>query len=90
MSSETAYALLIDAIDCLSEGIALFDAAERLVLCNRRYRELFRPLQHAFEPVVTLEQLMREAARVTPNAELARATGLNFRNSTSAPAGSSV
>ncbi len=31
---------LIDAIERISEGFALFDADDRLVLCNGTYREL--------------------------------------------------
>ncbi len=31
---------LIDAIESISEGFALYDAEDRLVLCNSRYREI--------------------------------------------------
>ena len=34
---------LIDAIESISEGFALYDAEDRLVLCNSRYRELLYP-----------------------------------------------
>ena len=30
----------IDEIEAISEGLALFDADDRLVLCNRKYREI--------------------------------------------------
>jgi PAS domain-containing protein len=33
--------LLLDAIEAISEGFALFDAEDRLVLCNRTYRQLY-------------------------------------------------
>jgi len=36
--AEAAEARLIDAIESLSEGFALFDAEDRLVLCNQTYR----------------------------------------------------
>jgi PAS domain S-box-containing protein len=32
---------LIEAIESISEAFSLFDAEDRLVLCNRKYRELF-------------------------------------------------
>ena len=32
---------LVQALDLSSDGITLFDAEDRLVLCNRRHRELF-------------------------------------------------
>ena len=31
---------LVDAIESISEGFALYDADDRLVLCNRRFREI--------------------------------------------------
>ena len=31
-------ARLIDAIESIPEGFALFDAGDRLVLCNRKYK----------------------------------------------------
>ena len=36
-----AQALLNDAIDSISEGFALYDADDRLVLCNKTYRDLW-------------------------------------------------
>ena len=33
--------LLEDAIESLDEGFALYDAEDRLIACNRRYRELY-------------------------------------------------
>jgi PAS domain S-box-containing protein len=34
---------LEDAVESISEGFALFDAEDRLVICNRRYAEVFFP-----------------------------------------------
>ena len=34
---------LVDAIESISEGFALFDRDDRLVLCNSRYRDLLYP-----------------------------------------------
>ena len=34
---------LIEALESISEGFSLYDADDRLVLCNRRYRELLYP-----------------------------------------------
>ncbi len=36
-----ARARLTDAIETISEGFSLYDAEDRLVVCNSRYRELF-------------------------------------------------
>jgi PAS domain-containing protein len=40
---ESARQRLIDAIESISEGFALFDQDDRLVLCNSRYRDLLFP-----------------------------------------------
>jgi adenylate cyclase len=34
---------LIDAIESINEGFALYDAGDRLILCNSRYEELLHP-----------------------------------------------
>jgi hypothetical protein len=33
---------LLQAIECINQAFGLFDADERLVLCNQRYREVYR------------------------------------------------
>lgn len=42
--------LLIDALEALNEGIAIYDAEERLVICNGRYKELLGPLKDMIVP----------------------------------------
>lgn len=42
--------LLIDALEALSEGIAIYDSDERLLICNGRYKELLGPLDTMIEP----------------------------------------
>jgi PAS domain S-box-containing protein len=34
---------LLDAVESFSEGFALWDAEDRLVMCNSRYREIYAP-----------------------------------------------
>jgi PAS domain S-box-containing protein len=58
---EQARALLRDAIESLSEGFALYDADQRLVLCNARYREFHNSHADALEPGITWRDLMRSA-----------------------------
>lgn len=53
---------LIDAIECISEGFILFDASERLVICNRKYQELFSEIKDVLVPGTSLEDLLRAAA----------------------------
>lgn len=61
----TNNALLEDAIESLTEGFALFDVQERLVLCNRQLREILPLLSDLLNPGVTMETLVRAAARAT-------------------------
>lgn len=52
-----------DAIDSLTEGFALFDSDQRLVMCNQAHKEMSHPLGHLYEPGVTREHLIREEAK---------------------------
>jgi adenylate cyclase len=59
----TARQRLIDAIESISEGFALYDADDRLVLCNSRYRDLLYPgIGDVMEPGTTFESIIRRAA----------------------------
>jgi PAS domain-containing protein len=53
-------ATLVDAIESLTEAFALFDADDRLVLCNSRYVEAFTRF-HRFEDIAGMgfEELVR-------------------------------
>src|ERR671919_2119509 len=56
-------ARLTDAIESISQGFALFDPEDRLVVCNSRYREILYPdLQDGVAPGMTFEQIIRRAA----------------------------
>jgi len=57
-----AQALLQDALEHLSEGFVLFDAEERLIMCNSRFREIYARSAHAMVPGATLEQIVRVGA----------------------------
>lgn len=55
---------LRDAIDSLSDGIAVYDASQKLVICNRAYAA---PLEEGgifLSPGITFEQIMRMAHQV--------------------------
>ena len=55
---------LIDAIESMSEGLSLYDAADRLVVCNTRYRQILYPGMHDLvTPGTTYESIVREAAQ---------------------------
>ncbi|TIT02568.1 adenylate/guanylate cyclase domain-containing protein, partial [Mesorhizobium sp.] len=54
---------LIDAIESISEGFALYDAEDRLVLSNSRYRELlYSDLAIELTPGTAFESIIRRSA----------------------------
>ncbi|MEM9104121.1 MAG: ATP-binding protein [Pseudomonadota bacterium] len=61
--SHKALDMLRDAIEALSEGFALYDEDNRLVVYNRRYREMNHAVEDILEPGLDWEILMRETAR---------------------------
>jgi two-component system sensor histidine kinase/response regulator len=58
-----ARAQLMDAIESLDSGLVMYDARERLVICNKRYRELYRECAHLLVPGVAYEEILREFCR---------------------------
>jgi diguanylate cyclase (GGDEF)-like protein len=57
--AEVARQQLADAIEALPDGFALFDADDRLSICNARYRELYRETAPALQPGARFEDLLR-------------------------------
>lgn len=55
--------LLRDAIESLSEGFALYDEDNDLVMFNEKYREMNKGVADILEPGLNWEILMRETAR---------------------------
>jgi signal transduction histidine kinase/DNA-binding response OmpR family regulator len=50
---------LTDALESISEGFFLYDADDRMVLCNSRYRELFPGMADVYQPGLEFEQMIR-------------------------------
>ena len=50
---------LTDALETISEGFFLFDADDRMVLCNSRYRELYPGLADLMRPGLEFEHLIK-------------------------------
>ena len=51
------------AIDVLPDAFVLFDREERLLACNRRYREMFPDSASLMQPGVTFEDLLRHGLK---------------------------
>ncbi len=56
------FGMLPTALDSLSEGFVLFDAEDRLILCNRRYREAYPQIADLLEPGASFREILRQAA----------------------------
>ncbi|MEM9145755.1 MAG: ATP-binding protein [Pseudomonadota bacterium] len=61
-ASDLANARLRDAIESLDEAFALFDSADRLVMCNRLYREAHREAASALKPGRTRIEIIEAIA----------------------------
>lgn len=61
-AAQTAQQLLQDAMEALPEGFALFDADDRLVVCNAQYRRLYPISAPMIVPGSTFEQIARYGA----------------------------
>jgi PAS domain S-box-containing protein len=56
---------LTDAIESISEGFSLYDADDRLVVCNTQYREFMYPgIASVLEPGTPFETIIRKAAEL--------------------------
>jgi signal transduction histidine kinase/CheY-like chemotaxis protein len=53
---------LTDALESISEGFSLFDADDRMLLCNSRFRELYPGMADVYQPGLRFEQVIRTVA----------------------------
>jgi signal transduction histidine kinase/DNA-binding response OmpR family regulator len=62
-AAQKARGQLTDAIESISEGFALFDAEDQLVVANRRYREImFGEKSSLIEPGTSFGSIIKEAS----------------------------
>ena len=57
-----AQAQLGEAIEAISEGFALYDADDRLVICNRRFKEMYAGVALDIQPGTQYETILRATA----------------------------
>jgi len=58
-----ARALLESAIESMSDGFVMFDAEDRLVICNQRYRDLYAVSAPFIVPGAHFDDIIREGAK---------------------------
>ncbi len=61
-AAETAQTRLAEAIESVNEGFALFDADDRLVLCNRTYLSLWPAIADLIRPGISFGEIAKLAA----------------------------
>jgi len=62
-SQRRAEQRLVDAIESIQGGVAVWDADDRLVICNSQYRELYSGAAIVLRPGLSLRELLQAAAR---------------------------
>lgn len=62
--AERAHAarVLVNAIEAMSDGFAMWDPDDRLVTCNQRYRDLYGLSASCLVPGISFEELVRTGA----------------------------
>lgn len=61
--SDARIAELIIAFEALDAGIIYFDAADILVLCNARFREMYREMEFCLKPGTHFDEIARQFVR---------------------------
>ena len=61
-AARQAQAQLAEAIEAVSEGFALYDADDRLVVCNSRFKEMYVGTGLEIKPGIPYETIVRKAA----------------------------
>lgn len=61
---ERAHVELTEALDVSNEGFALFDAEDKLVICNDVYKGMYATHGSAIEPGNTFEEIVRAGVQV--------------------------
>ncbi|MCG8710242.1 PAS domain S-box protein [Brenneria sp. 4F2] len=61
---ESSDRLLRSAIAALDEAFALYDADDRLVLCNDRYQDMFSDSDHQIQPGISSEEMIQRSINI--------------------------
>ena len=59
-STELERSRLKDAIESLDAALAIYDADERLIICNQKYRETYHEITHMIVPGVLYSEMLEE------------------------------
>lgn len=62
LEAKSANELILGAIDAIDEAFVLYDAQDRLVFCNEKYREVYAASADLIVPGATFEEIVRKGA----------------------------
>ena len=82
--------LLQDAVESLSEGLAVFDADQRLVICNGRYAEMLSEIADLIRPGVSWRALLEACLERGVYANSMKFDAASIDQLTADPAGDSL
>lgn len=60
---ERAKQTLDNALESMSDGFVMFDADDRLIACNSRYKDFYKISAPFIQPGTTFDEIMREGAK---------------------------
>ncbi|MFK5980018.1 MAG: ATP-binding protein [Rhizobiaceae bacterium] len=55
--------LLVDAIESLADGFVIYDADDRLVICNEKYKEFYHRSAEFLVPGASFEEIIRQGLK---------------------------
>ena len=61
--SRMARELLEDAINSLSDGFVIYDADDKLIICNQKYKDIYQESADLIVPGATFEEIIRQGAQ---------------------------
>ncbi|MFO0995130.1 MAG: PAS-domain containing protein [Alphaproteobacteria bacterium] len=61
--TETARLRLSEAIEAITEGFALYDSDQRLIVCNSKFRTINGPIADIIRPGITLKDVLSAVAQ---------------------------
>ena len=61
LDADRSRAQLVEAVENINEGFVLYDNDDRLVICNRKFREAYKIVADLLRSGVTSEQILRAA-----------------------------
>jgi len=60
LSTASQFRALVDVLDAMPDGIAIFDPSDRLIFCTRTFQEIYASVGDPFAPGITFESIVSQ------------------------------